>query len=68
MREVFGTRPSRGEGDEPVILAVQNFKGGVAKSTLATHLAEYLARAGYRVLLVDCDFPGRRRDPALRDP
>ena len=55
LRDVFGTRPSRGEGDEPVILAVQNFKGGVAKSTLSTHLAEYLARAGYRVLLVDCD-------------
>ena len=55
LRDVFGTRPSRTEGDDPVILAVQNFKGGVAKSTLSTHLAEYLARAGYRVLLVDCD-------------
>lgn len=55
MRDVFGTRPRRGDDDEPVILAVQNFKGGVAKTTLSTHLAEYLAKAGYRVLLVDCD-------------
>ncbi len=55
IREVFGTRPSRGPDDEPVILAVQNFKGGVAKSTISTHLAEYLARSGYRVLLIDCD-------------
>jgi len=55
MRDVFGTRPVLGADDEPVVLAVSNFKGGSAKSTLSTHLAEYLARAGYRVLLVDCD-------------
>ena len=55
IRDTFGTRPSRGPNDEPVILAIQNFKGGVAKSTISTHLAEYLARSGYRVLLVDCD-------------
>lgn len=55
MRDVFGTRPNRAPEDDPVILAVQNFKGGVAKSTVSTHLAEYLARAGYKVLLVDCD-------------
>lgn len=55
MRDVFGTRPTRSEEDEPIIVAVQNFKGGVAKSTVATHLGEYLAREGYRVLLIDCD-------------
>jgi chromosome partitioning protein len=36
-------------------LAVQNFKGGVGKSTVTTHLAHYLAIQGYRVLVVDCD-------------
>jgi chromosome partitioning protein len=55
MREVFGTLPRRGEDDEPLILAVQNFKGGVGKSTLVVHLGQYLALKGYRVCIVDCD-------------
>jgi len=55
IRDIFGTRPTLAPGDEPVVLAVANFKGGSAKSTLSTHLAEYLARAGYKTLLVDCD-------------
>jgi chromosome partitioning protein len=55
MRDAFGTRPRRGEGDPPIVLAVQNFKGGVGKSTLACHLAQNLALKGYRVAVVDCD-------------
>jgi chromosome partitioning protein len=55
MREAFGTRPWRAESDEPVIIANQNFKGGVAKSTVTTHFSQYLALQGYRVLVVDCD-------------
>jgi chromosome partitioning protein len=55
MREVFGTRPWREAGDPPAIIAVQNFKGGVGKSTLTVHIAEYLAIHGYRVLVVDAD-------------
>ena len=59
MREVFGTRPWRDpETDEAVVLAVQNFKGGVGKSTLSVHLAQYLALQGYRVCVVDCDPQG----------
>ncbi|HEY4547638.1 MAG TPA: AAA family ATPase [Pedomonas sp.] len=58
MRRVFGTLPWRSETDEPVILSVQNFKGGVGKSTIAVHTAHYLALKGYRVLLVDCDPQG----------
>jgi cellulose biosynthesis protein BcsQ len=34
---------------------VQNFKGGVGKSTLSVHLAQYLAIKGYRAALIDCD-------------
>lgn len=55
MREIFGTRPWRAPSDPLTVLAVQNFKGGVGKSTIAVHLAQYLAIRGYRVLLMDCD-------------
>ena len=55
MRDVFGTRPRRGPEDTPTVLAVQNFKGGVGKSTLTCHLAQYLALKGYRVAVIDCD-------------
>jgi chromosome partitioning protein len=55
MRDVFGTRPRRADADPPIILAVQNFKGGVGKSTLSCHIAQYLALKGYRVAVVDCD-------------
>jgi chromosome partitioning protein len=55
MRDAFGTRPWRGEGDPPCVLSVQNFKGGVAKTTLVVHLAQFLALKGYRVCVVDCD-------------
>ena len=58
MREVFGTRPWRTPGDPASIIAVQNFKGGVGKSTVSVHLAQYLALRGYRVCLIDCDSQG----------
>lgn len=55
MREVFGTLPHRAPDDPAMVLAIQNFKGGVGKSTLACHLAQYLALKGYRVCVIDCD-------------
>ena len=55
MRQVLGASPRRAPEDPPAIIAVQNFKGGVGKSTVTTHLAHYFAVAGYRVLVVDCD-------------
>lgn len=55
MREVLGASPRRGPMDRAAIVAVQNFKGGVGKSTVTTHLAHYFAIQGYRVLVVDCD-------------
>jgi len=58
MRDVFGTRPWRSAEDPPSVIAVQNFKGGVGKSTVSTHLAQYLAIRGYRVCLIDCDSQG----------
>ncbi|MCA8880988.1 MAG: AAA family ATPase [Rhodobacteraceae bacterium] len=55
MREVFGTLPHRAQDDPPAVIAVQNFKGGVGKSTLVTHLAQFFALKGYRVCVIDCD-------------
>ena len=55
MREVFGTLPHREADDPPLVLAVQNFKGGVGKSTVVSHLAQYFALKGYRVCVIDCD-------------
>ena len=55
MRDLFGTRPRRAESDPALVLAVQNFKGGVGKSTLVCHLAQSLALKGYRVAVIDCD-------------
>jgi chromosome partitioning protein len=55
MRGVFGTQPRRNANDHVAIVAVQNFKGGVGKSTVSVHLAQYLAIKGYRVCLIDCD-------------
>jgi len=55
MRNVLGASPRRAPEDPAAIITVQNFKGGVGKSTVTTHLAHYLAVSGYRVLVVDCD-------------
>ncbi|MCD2175951.1 plasmid partitioning protein RepA [Rhizobium sp. C4] len=45
----------RREADHLQVIAVTNFKGGSGKTTTATHLAQYLALRGYRVLAVDLD-------------
>jgi chromosome partitioning protein len=38
-----------------MVIALSNSKGGVGKSTIAVHLAVWLAEQGRRVALVDCD-------------
>jgi chromosome partitioning protein len=58
MRALFGTEPCRAPTDPLSIIGVQNFKGGVGKSTVSVHLAQYLAIRGYRVCLIDCDSQG----------
>lgn len=55
IREALGIRPGKADDERAVVVAVQNFKGGVSKSTTAKHLADYLGLRGYRVLVVDCD-------------
>lgn len=54
-RNYFKTRPGRRPGDPTLIQAVINFKGGVFKTTIALHEAQYFALKGYKVLLIDAD-------------
>jgi chromosome partitioning protein len=56
FRAHFGTLPHRDPTeDRPIVIASQNFKGGVGKSTTCINLAHYLALKGYRVLVIDSD-------------
>jgi chromosome partitioning protein len=56
FREHFDTLPWRDRTtDSALVIACQNFKGGVGKSTTCVNLAHYLALRGYRVLVIDTD-------------
>jgi chromosome partitioning protein len=55
LSEVGGYVPTRRESEHMQILAITNFKGGSGKTTTATHLSQYLALRGYRVLAIDLD-------------
>lgn len=56
FRKHFDTLPWRDPAtDTALVIACQNFKGGVGKSTTCVNLAHYLALRGYRVLVIDTD-------------
>jgi chromosome partitioning protein len=55
LRLAFKLPAKRAAGQSGIIVSICNFKGGVAKTTTAAHLAQYLVMHGYRVLLVDLD-------------
>lgn len=55
LRDLLNTRFKRPSHSEPIILAITNFKGGVAKTTTTTLLAQKCALDGLRVLVVDLD-------------
>jgi chromosome partitioning protein len=56
FRAHFGTLPWRDDAsDRPFVIACQNFKGGVGKSTTCVNFAHFLALRGYRVLVIDTD-------------
>jgi chromosome partitioning protein len=54
IREVLGRLPKKNNA-RAIVLAFANLKGGSAKTTTAAHFAQYAARLGYRVLLIDMD-------------
>jgi chromosome partitioning protein len=54
----IGPLPHRHTGEALATVVFTNFKGGSAKTTSSVHFAQYLALAGYRVLLVDLDSQG----------
>lgn len=47
--------PRRRAGEKCQVVTCFNLKGGVSKTSTATHLAEILALRGYRVLAIDLD-------------
>lgn len=55
IREALNIRVGKAPKEDAVTVAVQNFKGGVGKSTITKHFADFLALRGYRVLVIDCD-------------
>lgn len=55
IRTALNIHPGKEAGEDAVIVAVQNFKGGVGKSTITKHFADFLALQGYSVLVIDCD-------------
>lgn len=55
IREALGIHAGKQPHEDATVVAVQNFKGGVGKSTITKHLADYLALRGYNVLVIDCD-------------
>ncbi|EPJ3207983.1 plasmid-partitioning protein SopA [Citrobacter freundii] len=57
MRDHFGTRPSRPEGQSPVVLTIAAHKGGAYKTSTSVHMAQWAALQGLRVLLIDATDP-----------
>lgn len=58
LRRHFGTLPWRRPGDPVLILALENFKGGTGKSTVAVNFTVSCAVQGMRVLFIDLDSQG----------
>ena len=52
---------------KPIIIAIGNRKGGVAKTTTVSSLAGYFANQGFRVLAVDLDTQANLTTTFLKD-
>jgi capsular exopolysaccharide synthesis family protein len=51
----------RARSDGPSVVMITSAVSGEGKTSLASHMAVSMVRAGYKTLLIDCDF----RNPAL---
>lgn len=58
IRQVFNTAPRKPEGASAAVVGILNLKGGSQKTTTCHLFSQYLAMAGYRVLLLDTDPQG----------
>lgn len=58
IRDKIGTRVTRPAGAETLIIAFSKLKGGVGNTTSCAHLAHFLAKMGFRVLVIDFDPQG----------
>jgi chromosome partitioning protein len=58
IRTLKGLHPWRADTDECQVVSIVNFKGGVGKTTTIVPAAQYFARRGYRVLVIDADPQG----------
>lgn len=54
IRGLLGRLPKK-SSQSALVVAFANLKGGSAKTTTSSHFAQYAARQGYRVLLIDMD-------------
>ncbi|RZI40336.1 ParA family protein [Herbaspirillum sp. HC18] len=50
--------PSRPDGQPGKVVAICNYKGGVAKTSTAVAVAQALTLRGFKVLVLDCDGQG----------
>lgn len=64
----FLPRRDAAKGEELAVIAFTNFKGGSAKTTSSVHFAQYMALAGYRILLIDLDSQGSTTAQFGMDP
>jgi chromosome partitioning protein len=56
--KAIGNKPSRPENRDGKVVAVCNYKGGVAKTSTTVAIAQAATLRGLRVLVIDCDGQG----------
>ncbi|MDB5726844.1 MAG: Soj protein [Noviherbaspirillum sp.] len=56
--KTIGNRPARPAGKPGKVIAVCNYKGGVAKTSTAVAIAQAVTLRGLKVLVIDCDGQG----------